>query len=72
MKNKKVKLYINGKLFKNRYDMNENFGVDDQLVKTYLILKEIFLGPIKITISLKKEMEITKDFFSIAFDPPEK
>lgn len=56
---KSGKLYINNKLMPNRYDKNENYGInlEAQKVEFYEIVKEIFVHEPK-TISDKYKLAI--------------
>jgi len=67
---KEGKLFINGKKQKNRYDRNEQHGVDGQEVKWFEIVYEFKAFGFKLSISRFKVLRAGADFMTLAFDPP--
>lgn len=67
---KEGKLFINGNLQKNRYDRNEQHGVDGQEVKYYEIVDSIKIMGIKLSVSRFRVLRAGADFMTLAFDPP--
>ena len=72
---KQGNLYVNGKLYKNKYDRNEEHGFEPDskgqgVERFYEIICTLKLFGLKISISRERVLVFQKDFMSIAFDPP--